>query len=655
MSGIYSLSSLLNVAYLAVLAELLAHLPPSPVSLPAIPNFGRVFSGRRQGTRTRCCFLTPDLSRNSQIYAVRTLTAALFRGLANMASLQDNCLIRRLPSHILQHVFSFLPPPTLKKCRLLSREGESLANRWAFFHIRLTAVGCDARRFIRVASSPKLRKCVREVTCDLWTGPGFQYMYAGDSSDRIPKLFLEALPLLRFFSLVRVVHLRFNAPCEPTLDNGYILYSIPADETQDLRYRVMDTVFRCIAGTWTAEEQTRIDKSLCLEIDASRDDAADTTEPHAVPCPWPTDESLPSLPVTGITVSNLSNIEDNRLTTSDAFNSVLSSGRIVDLRIRIDKESEVAWPRNPHERDFLSIISRAWLLPTMAENLRVLSLYAPDQWTWNPDADYRDANPPAGIFPNLKVLALGHFAFGPEWQVDWVASLGRKHGNGGLEELYLDHCSVMDYTGDYKASEPTAAALASNTEQPDIFGSGQSIEDSTATQRHDSTSTRVFRPLRWHMVLRQWQAEMIALKVFKMGRGARDEALDLVVAANVEETPPPGTVTYGSIDDWEAATQPFRDNDFRYFDCPTPPEEIKTLDYDTKWRFGAGMLSKLEPGQSRLPYIHPWTTIGTGTGECNFVNSSLVEAEVTARDEEALTLLIETIQRRRCGKLHVGT
>lgn len=100
----------------------------------------------------------------------------------------------------------------------------------------------------------------------------------------------------------------------------------------------------------------------------------------------------------------------------------------------------------PEKYDFFENLPSTWLGPPIASNLRELSLYCPEYFGWAPKLDLRkitSGSAHASAFPNLRVLALGRYVFSHEWQVEWIASLGKENGRGGLEELYLDACPIM--------------------------------------------------------------------------------------------------------------------------------------------------------------------------------------------------------------------
>lgn len=44
---------------------------------------------------------------------------------------------------------------------------------------------------------------------------------------------------------------------------------------------------------------------------------------------------------------------------------------------------------------------------------------------------------------SLRVLALGNYTLSHDWEIDWIASLGKQNGHSGLQEIYLDECLTM--------------------------------------------------------------------------------------------------------------------------------------------------------------------------------------------------------------------
>lgn len=120
-----------------------------------------------------------------------------------------------------------------------------------------------------------------------------------------------------------------------------------------------------------------------------------------------------------LTVSNLADRDDKRLTSSPAFKAVLSSPSFVDLKMLVtDKfkpldNTELAL-HHPDKYNFFESLPATWLAPVVTQNLRTLSLYYHGSyWGWCPKLDFRLVNPApgGGGFPNLRVLALGHYVF----------------------------------------------------------------------------------------------------------------------------------------------------------------------------------------------------------------------------------------------------
>ncbi|CAM1502341.1 Fc.00g043250.m01.CDS01 [Cosmosporella sp. VM-42] len=576
---------------------------------------------------------------------------------------------RRLPFSLsieaIHNIYSFLPQATLKKCRLLSRDSEALANVWAFRHIRLTPMGNDAKGFFEVAVSEKLCPLVREVTCDTWLGPAFRY--GANESYRIPESFIKALPYLQLLSLTTTLNLRFN---ELTGNPERSYFSMAVEETYDFRFRVLDTVFQCLAGTWSAKRQDLIDEDLALNVTPEWDPEEDSTSEEGlaekrIPA-FPEGKVQGPIPVQTITVSNLGDYSDKRLTEGEAFRKVINSGTVKDLKLCIAVERDEAAPENaikfPEKYELFRSLPKTWLSPILAENLRVLSLYCQDYWGWNPPMHFRDVNSESGGFPNLRVLALGNYVFSHEWQIDWIASLGSKNSRGGLEELYLEECPVM-YHARLNPPHLRSMMVAARRFEGRFLIDGYPLEELvtdklTAGTARGSRTIQVLYSVRWHTILRQWKEKMNALKVFKMGRaGDRDMVVDLILATTNEAVPGNQPLYACGSGSESAAGQPYTDNEFRYFDCPTPPPEEESINYDEKYRFGVGIDHRWE---YKPPYVYfdmglgPTQWIGTTYEYRGRARVPMLGVEAKEPDKDALQSLLETVNRRRMGELPIS-
>ena len=81
---------------------------------------------------------------------------------------------------------------------------------------------------------------------------------------------------------------------------------------------------------------------------------------------------------------------------------------------------------------FYKSLCSIWLTP-VSQGLTTLSLDAGDYWGYNPKIDFSRTH-----FPKLKTLALGHYLWSHDWQLQWLLS----HG-GTLEHLYMEMSPLL--------------------------------------------------------------------------------------------------------------------------------------------------------------------------------------------------------------------
>ncbi|ETS73562.1 hypothetical protein PFICI_14508 [Pestalotiopsis fici W106-1] len=428
-----------------------------------------------------------------------------------------------LPDDAYHQIFAYLPQQTLVGCRLLNRRIAEVATYYAFQRVRLRAAD-GVHSFVNVAKSESLRQRVREITIDTWVGPDCTYGYGKTNTVRLPRDFFRALAYVRFFPHLSTLNLRFSEYCGPDTRNG-----LAVDETWDLRYLVLDIVFRCVARVWPEAHRPLREENYV---------SFDRHDRGTLP-PLPTegillndDETLEPIHLRTLTVSNLADFDDRRLTDSDHFKQIMTSKSLKSIKLLVTEESNrgTATPVYFADKyDFCDNLPSTWLAPEIAENLTVLSLFFQNYWGWVPKMDFRAVNPGKGRasgLPNLRVLALGHYVFSHEWQIDWIASMvGHDNGLGGLQELYLDECPIL-----WQAR--TAGPLDQSTktyvsQDGDIISRSQngyplkSMMTNTVLIADAPLSERVqfAGSLHWSDVLHHWADHMTALRVFKMGQG----------------------------------------------------------------------------------------------------------------------------------------
>jgi len=119
-------------------------------------------------------------------------------------------------------------------------------------------------------------------------------------------------------------------------------------------------------------------------------------------------------------------------------------------------------------------------------------------------------------FPNLHVLTLISIIFSHEWQINWVASLGRGH----LRELYLDDCPILTHArflqplerGFTKATNLQTGDVALVSD--DIFPRKDYVGENILEAESEYIAKEVRFPgaLRWYKVLRRWEEAMPSLR-----------------------------------------------------------------------------------------------------------------------------------------------
>ncbi|KAH7161640.1 hypothetical protein EDB81DRAFT_867029 [Dactylonectria macrodidyma] len=507
-----------------------------------------------------------------------------------------------LPPEIIDQVFSTLPAAPLRNLRLVNRQFGAIATAWAFRHVRLGArQGCyDHRHFAWIAQSEQLRPLVREVTCDTWLGP--TALHCDHFAFKHPSDFLNALPLLRCFHNMTSLHLRFS---EHTRHDDDI--DAMDTETDNFRFRVLDTVFNCLAGTWSAERQLEIDEEvLPYSFEADYE-----TAPAEV-------ADMGPIPIRELTVSNLSDYHDERFTQSEVIKKVISSSHLRDLKLSITLQevendhhgdeyipAGALWFREKY--DMFKSLPRTWLFPSLAGNLGVLSLYSRDYWGWNPRIDFRAVRPGSGPdagFPNLKVLALGSYVF------------RQMNGSGGLEELYLDRCPILI--------------------QADMMRPLTTVPPSSAQ-------------IQTHHILPRWRESMKALKVFKMGHSSWDSA--------PMQTMDVWCCEYGYQErNHEGLETLLHHNNFRSFNSPSPPpnkHDKILLGGLEEYRYGTGIN---QHPKRQTAYIY--FDIGIGPSQwcpiywppVAYPWQPQLDYEVKTTANESWALIVERAQERQRGE-----
>lgn len=436
-----------------------------------------------------------------------------------------NAHLANVSAEIRSLILSELPKEALLACRLVCRILSVHATPLAFRHVLLTARhAASAESFVRICETEHLRQLVHEVTCDTYVGDWCRYR--GGKGYKVPAPFLAALPYMRHLRGLRSLNIFFSKyTARRNVDMRYPT-NLGVAETTDFRFRVLNMVFEALRGTW----HKKMWIPLFLDLHLPQDDFGPSVDDGNGNGNGDGDEEGP-IELASLAISNLSDFIDRRLMRSRAFQDVLAAPSLKSLKLLITHwEKEIEPELRLELPDLYEVYEKlplTWLKPAAARNLTTLSLYDRHYFGWCPKLDLRLINPDGGL-PNLRVLALGHYVFSHNWQVDWIAGLG------SLQELYLDDCPIL-----WRAiirpplddeNYPTAEA----------FNAGP-----------NNDRVELGLPLRWHAVLARWREALAGqLRVFSMGSG-----------------------------DWNGKAQPDeRDNDdlagrrvFLTYDRPSPP------------------------------------------------------------------------------------
>jgi hypothetical protein len=366
---------------------------------------------------------------------------------------------------------SFLPQADLKNLRLIDHRFSPLATLRLFRRTRLLARAKDdndTQRFVQLANS-ELSGLVREVSCDVSSivHDGFYYIEK-DQLEFLP-VFWDALPLLARFRKIQTLHLCF--------DSSFALHDFKEGSSQ-FRSRVLKTVFRILIGTFSKEVPNPIDtlSSASIEISPS---------------------NTPSTPITlsALIISNLGDYHDPELTNMPEFKTAMENIKALTL----DIAQHEGWGEEsgfkmtttiPNQcQEMFTQLPLTWLSSKVAANLQVLSLHYQSYWGWFPDIDIRLIGGGNGM-PKLRSLALGHFIFSHQREVDWISSLD-------LEGLFLEGCAVL-FT---HVGHPTT--------QKGLWTDGHELP-ATAEIGGEVERTNLW----WHEIIWQIRTSMLGLKRF---------------------------------------------------------------------------------------------------------------------------------------------
>ncbi|KAI0178082.1 hypothetical protein BJ166DRAFT_573771 [Pestalotiopsis sp. NC0098] len=483
-----------------------------------------------------------------------------------MASLADD---------VLYQIFSHFPQKTLIECRLVDKRFSRIATRFAFRHIRLRAA-TDEHNLVNITQTEALRRFVRELTIETWNEEPLR-MHSRD--------FIRAIAHMRFLAQLTSLHVRFHK-------------DTVTKESRGFRYFILDIIFRSLAGEWP-EDHVSLRMGEDLHIQLRRGDYGSLPLlPTALTLRQDNDVEMADLlaNLQTLTISNLADFNEPRLTESKAFRKVMASKSLISIKMLVAIKPRGARSTNAHDADkydFCESLPSTWLRPEIAQNLRVLSLFFDQYWGWAPKMDLRAVNPgntrESGGLPHLRVLALGHYVFSHQWQVDWIASVaGHANQPHGLEELYLDTCPIL-------LSAHTIEPLDQSS-TTHVLEDGSKIEYSNEGYPRKDAITNVAPAgelevadfdgqLRWRNVIEYWEARMSSLKVLRMGRGAwgeRELNAKLATISFYDPIAParealPETISdrmMQPIDPFRSCKQLMRWTNHLDYDCPVPPQQL---------------------------------------------------------------------------------
>lgn len=301
-----------------------------------------------------------------------------------------------MPVELITDIASRLPKFSLLRLRSVDRQLNLVTIPLAFRSLTLRPYENSPVYFALIAKTKSLGCHVKELTVDthILIDPGLSNIV--DLKQIMCKDFISVLPCVRFLANLKTLHLRFSHDLTTDL-NAY-----GRDHSLHVRFVIIDTISKCLVGTWTPPAFWRspeFQRLVCRPGNLTT---------SAVP-PWSRRDPIP---ITSLTISNLVECVAGRLRDSRALKELLASEALVDLRLLFTDNQKASLIFRGYDQKFygeiymLQSLQTAWLSLPVASHLAVLSLYYQEYWGWNPDIDFRTLKLPA-----LKVLALGNYVF----------------------------------------------------------------------------------------------------------------------------------------------------------------------------------------------------------------------------------------------------
>ena len=328
-----------------------------------------------------------------------------------------------LPPELLAITFSYLNIESLSSLRLVNHRISDPATQLLFRSI--TLLGCEwstsYAAFINIAKSQRLCQLVEEVVCEAWNMSDYNEEDWDERYNHQPinGYFWAALPFIRSFRKLKSLYIRFA----PRVHDDFTRTEgtdFPYWSSIDCRFRILTAIFQNITG-----EEGDLRSS----------------------------DSIGGSPVQlrKLTVLNISDFYDHRLTHSPSFKAVLNMDTLTDIRLGI---SHIVLDEDEDSHDHGLCLMKAckdteymmqslpitWLSPSVAQNLRALDFEYDEGLGWFQNFDFATITP---AMPNLKALTMRKFHFYRPSQLDWIKSIGRNNRCGGLEELHLHNCMVL--------------------------------------------------------------------------------------------------------------------------------------------------------------------------------------------------------------------
>ena len=207
-----------------------------------------------------------------------------------------------------------------------------------------------------------------------------------------------------------------------------------------------------------------------------------------------TDRVMSRNSLQSLSIDCLQGYVDPRIVDKPTFRMLLQG--LSSLSLNVVRELDIIDPERslyyPEIHTFYEQMPTIWLQPAL-KILTTLSLFGSDFWGWSPKVDFRGLH-----FPNLKVLALGHFTFSHDWQADWIASHGQT-----LLELYLDDCPIIHATCTSYSLDQEGYLVPNETKR--------------SNEALHQIPTWTCYGTRWNHLYKKWSKHMQKLLVLKIG------------------------------------------------------------------------------------------------------------------------------------------